>query len=88
MTNIWIPDGFIDTPIDRRTPRLLLKDAFDIILAEKIESKYNLDSVEPKLFGIGSESLLVGSRYWKNSKVSPLVPYGTRSVCSKEFLSA
>ena len=32
-----------------------------MILAEKIDSRYNIDAVEPKLFGIGSESYVVGS---------------------------
>jgi L-rhamnose isomerase len=60
-TNIWIPDGFKDTPADRKTPRMLFKDSLDKILAKKIDPKYNLDSVESKLFGIGSESYVVGS---------------------------
>ena len=61
VTNIWIPDGYKDTPADRLSPRQRLLDALDAILAEKIDPKYNLDAVEPKLFGIGSESYVVGS---------------------------
>ena len=61
ITNIWIPDGFKDIPVDRKTPRLLLKDSLDKILAEKIDPRHNLDSVESKLFGLGSESYVVGS---------------------------
>jgi L-rhamnose isomerase len=61
VTNIWIPDGFKDVPVDRKTPRMLLKDSLDNILAEKIDPRYNLDSVESKLFGLGSESYVVGS---------------------------
>jgi len=61
VTNIWIPDGYKDTPVDRKTPRLLLKKSLDEILAEKIDARYNLDAVEPKLFGIGSESYVTGS---------------------------
>jgi len=61
ITNIWIPDGLKDTPADRATPRLLLKQSLDAILAEKLNPKYNLDAVEGKLFGIGSESYVVGS---------------------------
>ncbi|MGA9348515.1 MAG: L-rhamnose isomerase [Anaerolineae bacterium] len=61
VTNIWVPDGFKDIPVDHKTPRMLLKDSLDKILAEKIAPKYNLDSVESKLFGIGSESYVVGS---------------------------
>ncbi len=61
VTNIWIPDGLKDTPADRATPRLLLKESLDVVLAEKLNPKYNLDAVEGKLFGIGSESYVVGS---------------------------
>lgn len=61
ITNIWIPDGYKDMPIDRLAPRQRLKDSLDEILKEKISSKYNLDAVESKLFGIGSESYVVGS---------------------------
>ena len=61
VTNIWIPDGFKDTPVDRKAPRRLLKESLDAILAEPIDTRYNLDAVECKLFGIGSESYVVGS---------------------------
>jgi L-rhamnose isomerase len=61
VTNIWIPDGYKDTPADRQTPRRLLLEALDEILAEKIDPSYNLDAVEPKLFGLGSESYVTGS---------------------------
>jgi L-rhamnose isomerase len=61
VTNIWIPDGLKDTPANRRTPRELLKYSLDTIFAEKIDPRYNLDSVEGKLFGLGSESYVVGS---------------------------
>jgi len=61
VTNIWVPDGYKDAPVDRLTPRQLLKDSLDKILAEKIDPQYNLDSVEGKLFGLGSESYVVGS---------------------------
>jgi len=61
VTNIWVPDGYKDSPADRRTPRELLCNSLDAVLAEKIDPRYNLDAVEPKLFGIGSESFVVGS---------------------------
>jgi L-rhamnose isomerase len=61
VTNIWIPDGFKDTPVDRRTPRQLLKESLDAILAEPLDPAYNRDAVEGKLFGLGSESYVVGS---------------------------
>ncbi len=61
ITNVWIPDGMKDTPVDRFTPRKHLMDALDAVFAEEIDPKYNLDAVECKLFGIGSESYVVGS---------------------------
>jgi len=61
VTNIWIPDGFKDTPADRKTPRLLLQESLDAILAEPTDPACNLDAVEGKLFGLGSESYVVGS---------------------------
>ncbi|HHW71105.1 MAG TPA: L-rhamnose isomerase [Clostridiales bacterium] len=61
VTNIWIPDGFKDNPVDRFAPRERLKESLDEILSESIPQEYNLDSVESKLFGIGSESYVVGS---------------------------
>lgn len=61
VTNIWIPDGYKDTPYDRMAPRKLLIESLDRILAEEIDREFNLDAVEPKLFGIGSESYVAGS---------------------------
>ena len=61
VTNFWIPDGYKDTPIDRKAPRERLEAALDEIFAEPIDPKHNLDAVESKLFGIGSESYVVGS---------------------------
>lgn len=61
VTNIWIPDGFKDTPIDRATPRRLLRESLDQIFAVPIDRQYNGDAVESKLFGLGSESYVVGS---------------------------
>lgn len=61
LTNIWIPDGYKDIPSDRLTPRKRLKEALDEIFAVEIDEAYNIDSVESKLFGIGSEAFVVGS---------------------------
>lgn len=61
VTNVWIPDGSKDTPIDRKGPRERLAAALDAIFAEPIDPKHNLDAVECKLFGLGSESYVVGS---------------------------
>jgi len=59
--NIWIPDGMKDTPVDRNTLRKLLKKSLDEIFAVKYSKEYLKDSVESKLFGIGSEAMVVGS---------------------------
>lgn len=61
LTNIWIPDGFKDTPSDRLTPRKRLKESLDTIFSEDIDENLNIDAVESKLFGIGSEAYVVGS---------------------------
>ncbi len=61
LTNLWIPDGMKDTPADRKGPRERLAESLDAVFKKKIDRKLNVDSVEPKLFGIGSESYVVGS---------------------------
>lgn len=61
VTNVWIPDGFKDTPADRLSPRKRLEQSLDEVFAEPLNPQHNLDAVEPKLFGIGSESYVVGS---------------------------
>lgn len=61
VTNIWIPDGYKDSPIDRRSPRARLLDSLDKIFEKEIDPALNRDAVECKLFGIGSESYVVGS---------------------------
>lgn len=61
VTNVWIPDGYKDIPVDRLAPRQRLADSLDRIFAEKIDKAVHLDAVESKLFGIGAESYTVGS---------------------------
>ncbi|MFZ2147083.1 MAG: L-rhamnose isomerase [Sedimentisphaerales bacterium] len=61
VTNLWIPDGYKDIPIDRKGPRERLKKSLDEIFTESMDRSCLLDSVESKLFGIGSESYVVGS---------------------------
>lgn len=61
VTNVWIPDGCKDTPADRVGPRARLAESLDAVFKKAISPKLNLDAVEPKLFGIGSESYVVGS---------------------------
>jgi L-rhamnose isomerase len=61
ITNVWIPDGYKDLPADRKGPRERLAESLDAIFAEPLDASCNLDAVESKLFGIGSESYVVGS---------------------------
>jgi L-rhamnose isomerase len=61
ITNLWIPDGMKDTPIDRVGPRQRLTESLDAIFKEEISPSLNRDAVEGKLFGIGCESFTVGS---------------------------
>lgn len=59
--NIWIPDGEKDETVSRYEHRALLKESLDEVLSEKISTEYLKDCIECKLFGIGSESYVVGS---------------------------
>lgn len=59
--NIWIPDGEKDKTVSRYEHRKLLQESLDEVLAEKISTEYLKDCIECKLFGIGSESYVVGS---------------------------
>ena len=62
VTNVWIPDGYKDTPVDRAYHRALLKENLDRVFTAPISHPdFNKDAVEAKLFGIGSESYVVGS---------------------------
>jgi L-rhamnose isomerase len=61
VTNVWIPDGAKDLPIDRKDPRLRLEESLNAIFATPLDPALHLDAVESKLFGIGSESFVAGS---------------------------
>ncbi|HEY6225531.1 MAG TPA: L-rhamnose isomerase [Verrucomicrobiae bacterium] len=61
ITNLWVPDGFKDTPADRKAARERLLESLDAVFKKKLPAQHNLDAVEPKLFGIGAESCTVGS---------------------------
>ncbi|CEG32207.1 L-rhamnose isomerase [Peribacillus simplex] len=75
LTNIWIPDGYKDIPSDRLTPRKRLKESLDRIFTAEVDETCNWDAVESKVFGIGSESYVVGSHEFylgyalKNNKI-------------------
>ncbi|HYH02234.1 MAG TPA: L-rhamnose isomerase [Bacillota bacterium] len=61
VNNLWIPDGSKDFPIDRQGPRNRLKQSLDEIYSRAFPGGNLIDSVESKLFGIGSEAYVVGS---------------------------
>ena len=60
VTNVWIPDGYKDMPVDRTGPRERLTDR-STTCSPSPSTPLHLDAVEAKLFGIGSESYVVGS---------------------------
>jgi len=61
IVDLWIPDGAKDLPADRLSPRAFLKESLDRIFEKKPDPRLMKDAVEGKLFGIGSESYVVGS---------------------------
>ncbi|MEL6104250.1 MAG: L-rhamnose isomerase [Pseudomonadota bacterium] len=61
VNNIWVPDGFKDTPVDRMAARRRLEGSLDAMLTETQDKARMLDAVESKLFGIGVEACTVGS---------------------------
>jgi L-rhamnose isomerase len=61
VTNFWFPDGYKDIPVDREAPRYRMMTALDEVFSVPMDSKYSLDAIESKVFGIGAESYTVGS---------------------------
>lgn len=61
VNNIWVPDGYKDTPIDRMSARARLEGSLDAMFAAPQDKAQMLDAVESKLFGIGVEACTVGS---------------------------
>jgi len=61
LHNLWIPDGSKDVPTDRWGARALLLKSLEEIFAVEYSPQQMKDSLESKLFGIGSESFVVGS---------------------------
>ena len=80
VTNVWIPDGYKDIPVDRTGPRERLTDSLDKIFAEPIDPSLHLDAVEAKLFGIGAESYTAGSHEYLPGlcRVAPEDPHPGR----------
>ena len=61
LHNLWIPDGSKDVPTDRWGARAALLKSLDEIYEVEHSPQQMKDSLESKLFGIGSESFVVGS---------------------------
>jgi L-rhamnose isomerase len=61
VMNIWIPDGSKDLTVSRLEHREILKKSLDEIFTVDYPEENMLDALECKLFGIGSESYVVGS---------------------------
>jgi len=59
--NLWIPDGAKDLTVDRFGYRRLLVESLDEIYSQDYDPGHLKDSLESKLFGIGSEAFVVGS---------------------------
>lgn len=59
--NLWIPDGAKDAAVDRWERRSLLRDSLDKIFMTTYSVTEMKDSLESKLWGIGSEAFVVGS---------------------------
>ena len=59
--NTWIPDGSKDIPVDRNGYRSILKKSLDEAFATEYPKEYMKDAVESKVFGIGVETMTVGS---------------------------
>ena len=59
--NTWIPDGMKDIPVDRNGYRSQLKKSLDQVMAVEYPKAHMKDAIESKVFGIGLESMTVGS---------------------------
>ncbi len=68
ILNHWTPDGSKDVPADRWSPRERLAQSMDTIMSESkgVDPGLCKDAIESKLFGIGSESYVVGSAEFCN----------------------
>ena len=61
VMNIWIGDGYKDSPADRLGPRLRYKDSIEQILSIPYDRDLVKPCVESKVFGIGVEAFTAGS---------------------------
>ncbi|AEC02859.1 L-rhamnose isomerase [Parasphaerochaeta coccoides] len=61
VLDTWIPDGAKDTIVDKYGHRRILEQTLDDMFAVEYPAENMADALETKLFGIGSESFVVGS---------------------------
>ena len=61
ILNTWVPDGAKDLTVDRIGYRRILKESLDEIFSVSYPAEHMRDAIETKLFGIGSESFVLGS---------------------------
>ena len=88
--NIWIPDGSKDLTISKFKHREILKDSLDEIFSVIYPEKNILDSLESKLFGLGSECYVVGSHEFYLSyaiKYDKLITFDTGHFHPTELVS-
>lgn len=92
LLNIWIPDGYKDTPADRTGPRARFAESMDRIISQPYDKEMVFVSLESKVFGIGLESYTAGSpefslAYAMSRGILPLFDNGhyhpTESVADK-----
>lgn len=81
VMNIWIPDGYKNTPADRFGPRARFKESLDEILSIPYDKTKVYVTLESKVFGIGLESYTDGSSefclsYAKEKGITPLLDNG------------
>ena len=61
ILDTWIPDGAKNLTVDKMGYRKILKNSLDECFAIEYPKENMRDALETKLFGIGSESFVVGS---------------------------
>ena len=90
VNNIWIPDGSKDITTNRMHHRKILIESLDEIFDTDYPVTNMVDAVESKLFGIGSESYVVGSHeFYLNYALSrkKIITYDTGHFHPTELVS-
>jgi L-rhamnose isomerase len=90
VNNIWIPDGSKDITTNKMAHRKILMESLDEIFDIDYPVINMIDAVESKLFGIGSESYVVGSHeFYLNYALSrkKVITYDTGHFHPTELVS-